>query len=395
MENQTTTNLTVCDIVLSEDQSNLIKSYSGFLKIVGNLPIGLMGLILNILAMVVLHTPKMWCNFFNRLLTCLAAYDSAYLVCSISEILREHLRLSIQQYLFVTIFYPIRSMAMFCSISTTIALALERYQALTSPAKHQRRQTTQLCRRLFNYMGPVILFSIIYNIPRFFDLHVEEKVTCSNSTATNIINTIVTGDITNCTTQYKIVPTVLRLNYQYVFWYINILNILITCVLPITILIFLNCRIYSSMNKFILRQPSTASVRSTRSKNSETKKTFILLSIVIMFVLCHTMRIVLNIDEFLHLEQITENRRKGCYGVKFSTLVAVPISALLLLFNASANFFLYIYFDKGFKKAIKKTVCSIKNQSQQSNIFEMQTMSVHTTRQHVSIARELSHGNGV
>ena len=351
------------------------------MEMFGYLIVVVMGLTLNALAVLVLCTATMWNNFFNRLLFCLAVFDSLYLLCGLSEWFRNRLQSSIQLYMFVNVVYPVRSVVMCCSIYTTVALTLERYQAITSPVEHRSRGTTAPSRRLFYYIGPVLGFSIVYYLPKFFDLDVDKTIECLSSTNVNSTNlSILESDLNNCTTKYGLVPTELRTKDQYLFWYINISNIVVTCIVPFTLLVYMNCRTLSSLRQFRQRQPSAnlnSSCRNqeSRSRSSDVKKTFILFSIVILFAVCHALRIFLNIDEFLHLEKMMEDRQKGCSGEKYSTLVAVPISEILLLFNSGANFIIYIFFDKGFEQVLKKYFCATRNQLDDTNNIEMRAMT--------------------
>ena len=123
-------------------------------------------------------------------------------------------------------------------------------------------------------------------------------------------------------------------------------------------LTYLNCRIYSSLNQFVARQPSVNASQSTssarRQQTNDVKKVFILFSIVIIFVLCHSIRVILNIDEFINLTRFKEEREKGCDGVNFWAQVIVPINQLLIILNSSANFFIYVFWDKDFQQVLKQ-----------------------------------------
>ena len=98
-----------------------------------------------------------------------------------------------------------------------------------------------------------------------------------------------------------------------------------------------NCKIYSSLSQFIQRQPSAQSAdqrnKARRQQTNDVKKVFILFSIVIIFVLCHSIRVILNIDEFINLTRFKEEREKGCDGVNFWAQVIVPINQLLIILN--------------------------------------------------------------
>ena len=80
---------------------------------------------------------------------------------------------------------------------------------------------------------------------------------------------------------------------------------------------------------------------------------WILFSIVILFVLCHILRIVLNIEEFLYLDvrkQAKENR--NCEWLQYWTITASVISHLLLQINSSINIAIYCYFNHSFREEL-------------------------------------------
>ena len=365
MENQT--NVT-CE-ELSESQVAFIRSFSWWMETFFYLLVGMVGLMLNLIAMWILLTPTLWNNIFNRLLMFLAAIDSAFIVCGILEIFRKWMEWSIQQYLFVKFLYPFRSMAMCCSIYATVVLTLERYQAITSPIQHKHRGTSvTLGKRLLIYVLPVMFFSFAYYIPKFFDLDVKEVTKCQ-ANASNI-TTLDTIASSNCTATHVIYPTHLRTDPNYILWYINTSNLVVTCLVPIGLLIFMNCRIGSSLNKFLQRRPSSMHADgSAKSKtgaqqnktNSDIKKTFMLFSIVILFVVCHALRIMMNITELVNLERINLERQRGCDGTRFWQYVCMSLSEFLLIFNSSANFFVYMFFDKVFQEILRKRLCSMKS----------------------------------
>ena len=116
-----------------------------------------------------------------------------------------------------------------------------------------------------------------------------------------------------------------------------------------------------SLNQFIQRQPSAGTGTSRRQTLTDVKKTFILFSIVAVFVICHSLRIILNVNEFFNLTTYKEEHEKGCDGVKFWAQVIVPLNQLLVIINASANFFIYVFFDKGFQQVLQQA-CIIRSE---------------------------------
>ena len=373
------TNKTCEDIELPPEQSEFLKSFAWWIQVCGNLPISMVGIVLNSIALWVFSTSSMRSNFFNRLLFTLAVFDNLYLACEISEVFRHRQWTPMFEHIhfFVNILYPFRSMFMCSSIFITIALARERYQAILRPANyHRRRESPDMNKRLFYYLFPVITFCIIYYFPRFLDLDVGEVMKCTGmyenmENDTRRVTAPSGGEVIddtnkylNCSKEYTLIPTKLRVNHHYVLWYINISNLLFTAILPTCILLYTNCRIYSALNNFIQRQPSVHNSRShqrckerpsQQARANDVKKAFILFSIVIIFIMCHTLRIILNIDEFLSLTKLIEIWNKGCDdSVKVWVEVAVPINQLLIIINSSSNFFIYSFFDPTFQKVLRQ-----------------------------------------
>ena len=79
------------------------------------------------------------------------------------------------------------------------------------------------------------------------------------------------------------------------------------------------------------------------------QKTRILFSIVISFGLFHVLRVILNIEEFVTLDDQRRAKDMGCEWLQYWTIIAAPISHVLLQINSSINFFIYCFFNKSFR----------------------------------------------
>ena len=91
---------------------------------------------------------------------------------------------------------------------------------------------------------PIFGLSILFNVPRFFDLCIKEHLY---------------GEVGNSTSQttiqsYHIAETPLRKNEKYVFWYVNVANFLVTGLVPLALLVYLNGQLILKRNTFIQRQ---------------------------------------------------------------------------------------------------------------------------------------------
>jgi len=220
-------NTTLCEYTqLSEEQEYFINIYVLFVEIFGNLVTGVFGVILNFVTIIIFSTSKMRSSIFNQLLISLAVFDNLYLLCEISEVFREWFHPLFLQYAFAKFIYPIRSVFMCSSIYTNIALATERYQAITSPIEYRDRRKTNVTIQLLMYIIPIMTLSFIYYTPKFFDIDVEETQDCaSNHSLTYHLGTIQRHmDEENCTFTYSFTPTELRINHYYLLWYMNISN---------------------------------------------------------------------------------------------------------------------------------------------------------------------------
>ena len=157
------------------------------------------------------------------------------------------------------------------------------------------------------YVGPIIIMSFIFYLPKFFDLKIGELLQpvklCSKENKTqNDTN------LSDCkTTQKKdlfIEGTELRNNDQFVLWYVNVANFIVTVAIPLVSLIYLNVRTYTKVLLFLRRQPSKVALEvsaAATERSKEIQQAYQLFAIVFLFVLCHALRVSLNIQEFINL----------------------------------------------------------------------------------------------
>ena len=380
-----------CEVTLTDEQKVFVDAFSWWLDIVAYVVIGMIGLTLNMIAIWILLAQSMWNNIFNRIIMCLSTFDSMFIFFGLLEILRKWLMMPIQQFLFAKVVYPFRSMAMCCSIYTTVVLTLERYQAITNPIEHRSRNVnTSLGKRLINYIVPVGTFSFIYYVPKFFDLYVKKVVNCEGKNETFPISnyTVVEVGEFGCHEEYNILPTSLRMHHYYIFWYLNVSNVIVTCFVPIGILVFMNCKIATSMQAYRQRRYSRRlnsikindlkSFQQSKESPNDIKQTFILFSIVTLFVVCHTLRILMNISEIINLENLRMQQEKGCDGMSFLLHISMPLSEILLLCNSSANFFVFLCFDRSFQRILKEKFFALKMISADTNIQPNENIPLNT-----------------
>ena len=367
----------------SLENEQFFEEYIWWVETIGNLSFGCIGVFLNFATIIVLSSSTMLNNFFNRLLICLAVFDTLYLSCEISEVFRHRHHTFIQQQIFVYFTYPMRNIFMFLSVYMTVVLAFERYQAITNPVKYRSKMVgTSMNSHLISNVVPGFSFAVIYYIPKFLDLYVGEEKDCldnneiqANNLNVSVINPSEPNLDRNCSTNHILIPTSLRLHPQYIFWYIIISNLTLTAFLPSVVLIYLNARIVTSLKKFKDRKKSfntsnslTTNVcetnkqaNSAKSTKTDLKKTFILFGIVILFVLCHSLRVALNVNEFIEVAaQKVASNGEVCRTEGIWKQYAGPFNQLLVIVNSSLNFFIYVFFDNSFQQVLR-THLQMKN----------------------------------
>ena len=368
-----------CEITKAQKQFYSV--YSWWLGGIGTIFVASFGLLFNTIAISILCNKRMKESFFNRLLVCLAIVDNLFLINGIysayaMQLSEPNTSSGSHLFIFINILYPARNVLMCSSIYMTVGLACERYISIAKPYLQRSRESENTCRRLVCYVVPVISLSIVFYIPKFFDLKLIETVlNCSSKQSNDTAEQ-------NCSTEFSIFPTDIRINNDYILWYINIANLVVTSVVPGVLLTFFNYKIHLCSIKRRERRASMISeaILSSKARDKkgyETRQTFVLFAIVLMFVVCHLLRIVLNLEEIVNFKLNDTQRKKGCPGVEFWEIVALPISGLLLQINSSTNFFIYCIYDNIFKDVLRSQVpqrltsCR-KLSSRQQDAMEMQ-----------------------
>ena len=363
-----------CPEVLSESQTSLIVALSWWINIFACIFVGILGLVLNLVSIIVLLRPQMWNSFFNRLMMCLSVFDSGFVLCGFIEIARHHWgSTKFPQYLFANVLYPLRSIIMCNSIYTTIGLTLERYQAIVHPIQHRNRNLDiPTGRRVILFILPVMAFSLAYYSPKFFDLHVQETLSCPTNESLVLNHTDIELPVQeeDCAVGYMILPTALRTNDQYIFWYINFSNIIVTCLIPIGILVVMNCRIMLGLKNFRQRRPAAinggkeiASENGKARHNSDrdVKQVFILFYTVVLFIVCHALRIIMNITDCINLGKRSADVLVKCENsLSFWQHLSMMFSEFLLILNCSSKIFVLMFNDKIFQNIVVERVSTLK-----------------------------------
>ncbi|XP_069689497.1 FMRFamide receptor [Periplaneta americana] len=289
--------------------------------------IGILGIFGNIISMIILSRPQMKSSI-NYLLIGLARCDTVLIMTSVL-LFGIPAIYKYTGYLFVYYFkvyphlvlvvYPLALIAQTVSVYLTLTVTLERFVAVCHPL-----QARSLCTygRARLYVILIILFSTLYNLPRFWEVQLVE----------------LTYESKYNTTLYEVNMSPLRNNPFYISIYIHWLYLIFIYFLPFTSLAVLNAAIYRQV-----RRANQERQRLSRLQKKEIGLATMLLCVVVVFFLCNILALVNNIFE-------------AFYGNPPDQVVAT--SNMLITINSSVNFIIYVIFGEKFKRLFLKLFCS-------------------------------------
>ena len=139
--------------------------------------VGLLGLIMNMMAIFILSSRSANRIFFNKLLISLFIFDCIYLLMEIIDNLRSQFRVvtQVHKLLYPYLLRPLMKVSLTASIFMTVAIAYERYVAIKRPIVHRQSLTSRRFRRrnLVKYIFCVIIWSIILNVPIWLESEIQ------------------------------------------------------------------------------------------------------------------------------------------------------------------------------------------------------------------------------
>jgi len=294
---------------------------------------------------------------FHRLLLTLALMDTLHLISSAFTFSIANLSYTYASHTWhyiVPYSLPVAQSSMTGSVYLTISLTVERYFSVVKPFYQMRNKwlRSSVCLAI-----PGIVFSFLFTLPNYFMLKTvyikdpvlkaiptheafleEIDLTGMNNTVTNIttklagsMQLLVRDSVPFQVIGFSSVPAIqfadFRSNGTYITVYVMWLHLLFNTIIPFTILLALNTAIY----KRLVTLHSSMSVRRTTEGNlrrREIRLARISLLIVIIFIICHSLKILPSLLEIM--------------GYPPELIPGIlPLSHLLLTINCSVNFLIY------------------------------------------------------
>ena len=291
-----------------------------------------------------------WKGKFNKstsfLFMCLSLTDTALLItslvvmsvvpCAIYTGNTQGFENNIYAYIWIHVL-PLFLMARTATVWVTVLITVNRYINVCVPLR-----ASQWCTiaKVKIHMVVVILFAILYNIPRYVELHVEHVGTDNGTSFTTLVNV-----------------TMHWFDFTYQLMYNTVLYAICIIVLPICILAVLNIRLIKEL-KALRRMHMQMQTLHSENENSVT---FVLVIIVIVLIVCQLPALVTRV-----LLISAPEEANTCGGYIFYIM---PITNMLVVLNSAVNFLVYIMFNNRFRGVLMEKVFK-RHATQQVVIFD-------------------------
>ena len=367
-----------------EEEKEYQKSMEFIFEVVLLTIVGIAGIVGNSAAIALFSRLRVQLKF-HRLMMMLSTYDTFYVLLSILLFalpeMSPNYKTSGAHFYVLPKALPLAQIALTGSIYSTLAITIERYLIVCHPFYTVSHQWSAK-----RYIVPIVTFSLMYNLPKFFELQTGINLTTSPDNTTSY--------------EFSIEPTEMRVNSYYITIYCIWMNFIFMGLGPFILLIVLNALTLRSLIGHLQPLPSPTNFIHTPQSNTATPSTYVMtsrqstvtttsfvgpnmytgagppspyvyqqqqqpsskkneialakvsLTIVFIFILCHSVKWIPNIYELVRLS--SEDQRKWPPWVESVT----HISHFLTTFNSSVNFYIYIFkhFDLPFSSSCCKQV---------------------------------------
>lgn len=202
--------------------------------------VGILGIFGNIISMIILSRPQMKSSI-NYLLIGLARCDTVLILTSVLLFGIPAIYPYTGQLFFyyynvyphlAPLLFPLAMVAQTVTVYLTLTVTLERFVAVCHPLRARSLCTYGRAR---TYVLVIILFSILYNLPRFWEVSHQDNFYVPFNT-----------------TIYCPVPSSLRMNSTYISVYIHWMYLMFMYILPFSSLAVLNSAIYRQVSKSLI-----------------------------------------------------------------------------------------------------------------------------------------------
>ena len=303
--------------------------------------VGILGLFGNVANLVVLFQPELRLKTFYKLLIVLAIFDILFILSF--GITTGYQSLACQPTNDIVGYFTmyLHKISSIGSTYTTVAISLERYLGICHPH-------FVLSRNLYIYLIPILVITTFVNAPIVF----ERKCFIGNN------NTL------ECPQHDWAKGETYKL-------YANTVSFIFQTIIPIPILILINCLI-----SFVMIRSSVEINGLSRNMAYNNKSTTRILSLVVITTfICEGLRITYKSLYLFGCRNEQESEQEDCIDQRDQMTkwnFIAPIEKLAYMFNSSVNFLIYCLVGKRFRK-IFYNVFSFKSGKVKINTIKTET----------------------
>ena len=232
---------------------------------------------------------------------------------------------------FVPYLWPCYLIPYTATIMLTVLVSLNRYFAVCKPFGAQDFCSTASARK---HVTCIAIFSILYNIPRFFEY--EKSIICVGFNST----------------QEVFDQSAFAENILYRIIYANVLYFIVMHGGPLLSLAFLNYQLIQALKK---RQRRRSEMGKGAKNGYQQDITLVLVVVIFVFMFCQTPTFV---DHVLWTAVDETDRACGNWHYYYTA-----IADLLAILNSSVNFLIYILTSRKFRQLLR-TSCTNVDPSQ-------------------------------
>ena len=268
--------------------------------------------------------------FFNA--TCLCAFSIPALV-DCKGYTNDDCNVSIRFWQSLTWIVPLSNIFRTGSIYFTLALSIERYLVICRPLLYNLKSKISKVVRI-----GFILFSIIFNLPKFLEFEWGKGKYFINETKHEDEDS-------------SIIPTSLIENNLYIQIYSIWFDLIFHGLIPFTALIVLNIFVLKEMQRFEKRVKSDT--KEEQKRFSEVYKAKFNLLVVTVFILCYSLHFVPVIYRCYYMIWKLEHE---LLDIKWIWII-ISLSRVLESFNSSVAFAWFLFKHLVIENLVLKTKC--------------------------------------
>ena len=244
-------------------------------------------------------------------------------------------------WLYVRVYtYPLVFVGQTGTIWLTVIIAASRYIAVCWPYNAAKYCSLSVISKA---VAGVLTFSVLYNLPRFFEVCVVLRPNAANFTE-NLTSSSSAAAASSSSSWYTLAYTQFGASWFYRVVYFNVFYIITSFVLPLLLLLFLNTRLTMA---YRVVQQRRNSLRS-RQDHHDRSITLVMIIVVLLFIICNAPARVVQMVWHYHTYR--------CPTVAFVLNVT---SNVLEVLNSSSNFIIYCVFRRQFRLNLAHRICNI------------------------------------